>query len=455
MNSTIRALLTVGCSLVVSLVAPMAVSANSVSTLQNITPGIDNKNINGPSVNGGAPSSINADGSIIAYATFASNMVPNDTNRAADVFLYHTRTKQTEIIKFADPTRVNVSADISPNGRYVAIVSYEQVKSNGSITLVSDLFVHDRTTKQNIRANIDATGKRMDVQDEASMSNNGRVAFSSRTATGPLGTAQVDVMVVDTAAGTMRRASGAAIPGQYFYSREPKISADGRYVAFTSNRPHEDAPEQSLGQVYVSDLQTDNITLISRSEQGKLVNAHAEHPSLSDNGRHIAFVTIARLMSRDTDTYADVYQRDLDTGRLILVSETMKNVAAPQEGRSYEPSVSADGKYTAFASTGAVVRGNVKTPHEFFEQPDVFIYHRDFGMTRIVSQTVPLQDDAGRKVLYGNASPAISSDGKSIVFLTYAHEIYPDHSSVINLHLYHNPVVHIPYYDPGDILEMF
>lgn len=376
----------------------MTASANSVSTLQNITPGIDNKNISGSSAGGDVPSSVNADGSIIAYATSASNMVPNDTNKASDVFLYHVRTKQTEIIRLADPTRVNVSADISPNGRYVAIVSYEQVRSGNTITFVSDLFVHDRTTKQNKRANIDATGKRMDVQHEVSVSDNGRVAFSSRVALGPLGIAQEDVMVTDIVTGTMRRVSAAAIPGQYFHSREPRISA---------------------------------------------------------NGRHVAFVTNAQLMSRDKDIYSDVYQRNPDTGQLTFVSETMKNVAVPQEGSSYQPSVSADGKYTAFSSTGAVVRGNIKTPHEFFDQQDVFIHHRDFGITRIVSQAIPLKKDSERSVLYGNLSSAISSDGKSIAFVTNAQEIYPGHSTVLNLHLYYNPVVHTPYYDPVDTIDLF
>jgi Tol biopolymer transport system component len=98
------------------------------------------------------------------------------------------------------------------------------------------------------------------------------------------------------------------------YSNEPSISADGRYVAFHSNANNLASNDLSGNMdVFVRDLQTDTTTLVSVSTNGGSSNNSSYQPSISADGRYVAFYSHAsNLVASDANgTRADVFVRDL------------------------------------------------------------------------------------------------------------------------------------------------
>jgi Tol biopolymer transport system component len=177
-------------------------------------------------------------------------------------------------------------------------------------------------------------------------------------------------------------------------------------------------------------------------------------PSLSANGKHIAFTSRSKLLPRDTNTYSDIYERDLANGHLMLAS-TATNGAISKYGNSHSPSISADGQYVAFVSRAVdLARGGIKPLFSEPPRQDVYIHYRDFGVTRRVTDALPVPG-FGQFSKYDSHYPIISGDGKAIVFNSGSTALYPEPSRVADLYLYHNPVVAIPYYDPGDRLDLF
>ena len=137
--------------------------------------------------------------------------------------------------------------------------------------------------------------------------------------------------------------------GEEFGAGEPSISADGRMLAFTSNDPdfsveNADEGQFTAAQVYVRDMVTGLTQLVSRADgaAGAPVADAAQTPSISADGRHVAFVTATRLDPADTDG-ADgredpsVYVRDLLTDRTTLIDT------------GEYPALSGDGTRVAYA----------------------------------------------------------------------------------------------------------
>src|SRR5262249_10887083 len=120
------------------------------------------------------------------------------------------------------------------------------------------------------------------------------------------------------------RATGIAGAKENGTSFHPSISADGRFVAFVSSASNLDpADGDTTADVFVRDLQTDTTTLVSRASgaAGAKGNSDSNSPSISADGRFVAFVSFAtNLDPRDGDLGGDVFVRDLQTNTTTLVS---------------------------------------------------------------------------------------------------------------------------------------
>lgn len=137
-------------------------------------------------------------------------------------------------------------------------------------------------------------------------------------------------------------------------SRESSVSGNGRFVAFTSSATNlAPGDDNRADDVFVRDTKRHLTTLVSRiGTKGALGDGESESPSISADGRFVAFQSLARnLAPASGDEKPDVFVKDLETGRLILVSKGIGGTDA--NGSSGSPTISSSGLFVAFGSTAS------------------------------------------------------------------------------------------------------
>jgi Tol biopolymer transport system component len=315
---------------------------------------------------------ISADGRFVAFASLAPNLVAGDTNGEADVFVRDRVTGAT--------TRVNVATDgtqsegeysyglpllaLSADGQHVAFASHARNLVPGDTNGVTDIFVHDRPTG---------------VTTRVSMATWGEQANDS--------------------------------------SQWPSISADGRIVAFESAASNlVGADTNGASDVFVHDLQSGLTTRVSVGTGGSEANHGGGSPSISADARFVAFTSLSNdLVPGDTNNRSDIFVHDRMTGTTTRVS--VATGGAEAHGQSYWPSISADGTRVAFWSTASDLVAGDSGPYE-----DVFVHDLALGVTTRVSVSssgVEGNDGSGYFGL------AISGDGRSVAFWSKATNLVP------------------------------
>ena len=136
--------------------------------------------------------------------------------------------------------------------------------------------------------------------------------------------------------------------------------------------------------------------------------------AVSGDGRHVAFVSAARLLPADTNVLDDIYILDRESQRLTLA--TVSYSGAASDGTALNPQLNADGRYLAFNSRATVLTG----APDRNEVDDVFVRDGVTGITTRVSVGHGRLDGNGR-----SAYPAISGDGRSVVFESDATDLVP------------------------------
>src|SRR3954447_21043438 len=153
------------------------------------------------------------------------------------------------------------------------------------------------------------------------------------------------------AQGTTLRVSVAAGGGDTSANSDwPSASADGRYVAVSSwgdNLVPNDTNDNS--DIFVRDLQAGTTRLVSVASDGTHANGPSFTPSISADGNVIAFRSDAtNLVPNDAEGHTDVFVHTVSTGETIRVSQKPSGLGANRD--SIEPSISANGKVVAFSS---------------------------------------------------------------------------------------------------------
>jgi Tol biopolymer transport system component len=328
--------------------------------------------------------SLSADGSTVSFMSRADNLVDNDQNRAADLFVHDVANRLTE--------RANVSSDgaeskkedaplgtVSGDGRYVAFysTSYSLVPDAGC----TGVYLHDRVSK---------TTSQMSL------------TWDGRSDTGCT----------------------------YWGNGEASISQDATSVAFTF-RAGELVRNLSGDhiQVFLRDVGTGKTTLVSVALGGGAGNGLAESPVISANGRAVAFWSAASdLVAGDGNDTGDIFVRDLNNGGMERVS--VANDGSEANGPSYSPALSASGRYVVFVSSASNL-----VPGDDNDLDDVFVRDRYTGMTERVS--VGMAGEAN-----GASGPAvISGDGRTIGFSSAADNLLPgDDNGAVDIFLVPNPL---------------
>lgn len=338
---------------------------------------------------------ISANGRFVAFTSEANNLVENDLNGQQDVFLRDLQTGKTTLVSVnhAGTGSGNnrsgeqyISPAISDDGRFVVFTSYaSDLVPNYTTGFQGDVYVRDMIAGQ---------------------------------------TSLVSINRLGTGGG-----NGESVAHIQEFS-PPGISADGRYVTFTSDANDLVASDHNGGghgrDVFVRDLVEDKTILVSVNRAGNDTgNDESRAPSISDNGQFIAFWSSAtNLVANDNNGFSDVFVRDILAGTTTLVSINFQGTQSCNYGAGY-PIISANGHAVAFASTA-----NDLVEHEFSGTiQDVFVRDLVTHTTKLASIN---RDGTGGG--YGGSGSAegigmaISADGRYVAFTgaNYAHLVPND-----------------------------
>ena len=318
---------------------------------------------------------ISGNGRFVAFGSFATNLVPGDTNRQPDVFVRDLRTGVTRMVSVgrqgAKPNGDNAMPAMSANGRYIAFVSSASNLVAGDTNGVSDIFVRDMKIGVTRRVSVSSDGVQANDghSDGPGISADGRFVVFDSAATNlvPGDTNGVtDVFVRDLIAGTTRRVSvgggGAQADGATF---QPAISADGKHVAFTSQATNLAATDtDAAADVLVRSLVTGVNTQVS-FRTDSLPGSYAAGPAISADGNLVTFVTASDLVPADTNSNQDIYLRDVGAATNELISADLSGDGAGAD--TADASISASGNRVAFSSSvGTLVTGDTNGRDDVF-----------------------------------------------------------------------------------------
>ncbi len=226
----------------------------------------------------------------------------------------------------------------------------------------------------------------------------------------------VDIFVNDRLTGRTERVSedSTGVQGNY-RSERPSISVDGRFVAFESqadNLVERDTNNET--DIFVHDRFTGRTERVSEDSAGVQGNSYSQKSSISGDGRFVTFESDAdNLVGRDTNDSGDIFVHDRLTGRTERVSENSSGV----QGNSYsrEPSISTDGRFVVFSSDASnLVWGDNN------DESDIFVNDRLTGRTERVSE-----NSVGVQGNDWSVGPTISADGRFVAFISDANNLVP------------------------------
>jgi Tol biopolymer transport system component len=411
-----------------------------------------------PAITPVGPSSaadISADGRFVVFISQANGLVPVqvdtsfriDPSRATgtwDVFLRDRATGKTTLVsrsKSSPPTAAGgFSPAISADGNFVAFVGPDSQVEEGR-----PLYVYGRETDTLVLANhLPGSSGQPDggPQNQPALSADGRyVAYHCSAChlvpgqqdgrpPGPSPGLNLDVFLYDRVTGLntlVSHASDSATTTGDSPSTNPRISADGRFVVFSSAGHL--AAGQPGGGIFVFDRTTGAVTLVNRGA-GAISDGDAFDATISADGRWIAYRSRAVDLvpgQIDTNGFPDVFLYDQVTGATALVSHASSSpVTAGSADRNdyagdFTLSLSGDGRWLAFTSQATDLVPGVTNPDELIA---AYLYDRTSGQVALVSSA------AGSPGTVSMAwQPVLSADGSRIAFLSSATDLVPGQSA--------------------------
>lgn len=358
-----------------------------------------------------------------AFRSEATNLVPGDADPLADIVVVRMRKDAVHCASVAtDGTKANGASDKPALDAYARRVAFTSEADNlvaGDLNGVTDIFVRDVLSGQTERVSVASDGTEANgPSDDPALSCPGTLVVFSSHATnlvpGDTNGAS-DIFVHDRRRGETRRVSVAADGSQANgHSTRPELSNTGHWMTFVSDATNL-VPGDLNGQpdVFVCNLRTGAIELVSLATDGTQANAASARPAISANGRFIAFESAAtNLDPADGFAGVDVFVRDRRHGRTGLASGS---ASGPADGPSTYASLSASGRWIAFASAATnLVAGDTNGCIDVFRKN-----LRKGSVDRLsVSSDGEQGDD-------NSIQPSLSGQGRYALFATRACNILP------------------------------
>jgi len=337
-------------------------------------------------------------GRYVVFHSQIDSLVPNDSNNfcdtdgngvadnsCADIFVYDRETRSTTLVSVSSAgTQGNQRSShpsISPDARYITFQSeaYNLVPDGVHTCLYyraifrqcTDIFVHDRNYE---------TTERVSIASDATKANGNS---SSQT-----------------------------------------ISAEGRYVAFSSdasnlipNGTHvcrDSISSFQCNHIFIHDRSTGITERVSVASNGEKGNNGSHYPSISADGRHVVFLSSAtNLAPNDNNRMLDAFVRHLDTNQTEIVSIASDGTQGSQGVEFIAPAISADGRYVAFVSRSTNLVAN-----DTNNVTDVFVHDLYTGTTIRASVATNASQANDTSGTYHR--PSISSDGRYVFYDSWA-----------------------------------
>ena len=374
-----------------------------------------------------SPTAISADGRFVALYGFAE-LIPGAGGQQVCV-----RDRQAGTIELASASTAGVPGNnssrwpsVSADGRFVAFVSNASNLVAGDTNGCADVFVRDRQLGTTERVSVGASGAQANGYCTwTSISADGRwVAFSSEaTNLVPSDTNGCsDVFVRDLQLGTTERVSlgggGVQANGDCI---DPAISSDGRFVAFWGSASNL-VPLDTNGKkdVFVRDRLNGTTDRVSLGANGAQANGDSGYPAddvaISSDGRFVAFASVAtNLVTGDVNGSCDVFVRDRQLGTTECVSVDSSGAPGNDESGDYSVSMSADGRFVAFNSFATNLVAG-DTNNDW----DIFVRDRQLGTTSRKNTS-----SGGGQANGTSLRAGISADGTCVVFESDATNLVP------------------------------
>jgi TolB protein len=223
----------------------------------------------------------------------------------------------------------------------------------------------------------------------------------------------LDVFLRDMMTGKVLRVSRSTTGGPANGdSGEPEISADGRVVVFCSGASNL-VPGDTNGRadIFVYRVATQRIKIASVDRDGGPTDGDSCSPSISANGRYIAFESDASdLATGDDNGRLDIYLSKVRTGKNTLASHTPDGSVLDFD--SQDSSVSGNGRFVSYHSYGELV------PDDDNSDLDVFVYDRRTDRNMRASSTPDGSAGDG-----GSARADLSDDGRFVVYHSSASDL--------------------------------
>jgi len=345
---------------------------------------------------------ISANGRYVVFDSAASDLVANDNNNTVDVFERDLLNQTTALVSVningtsADSS--SSSAVVSPDGRYISFLSYANDLISGDTTSQQEVFLRDMVTGTTLIISVDNSGVPGNGSSQQQViTPDGRyvafVSFASNLAPGK------NVFVRDVQAGTTKLVSVNKTntgPGNGA-SQDPVISDDGRYVAFDSsafdlvNNDNNSAPD-----VFLRDLVNGTTTLVSINASGTGSGigigyplGGSQFPAISANGRFVSFMSYANDLVQTPTFLSNIYVRDLSSGITALLTPDNDSYAA-DSGRLNGSMMTPDAQHVVFSSDGnLMVRG------DFNQSTDVFLWSNSAASLLVAGYASPTTPGVG------------------------------------------------------------
>ena len=325
---------------------------------------------------GAGAGTVSPDGRFVAFISDATNLVAGDTNGIQYIFVLDRQSGAVERVNVAtNGAQANNFCDepaFSADGRYVAFNARASNLVPGDTNDFDDLLVYDRQKRVTERVNVDSNG----VQEEAWTYN-------------PM---------------------------------PPSISANGRYVAFSTYTAFAPNDDNETADVYVHDRRTGANELVSVDSNGVVSSSGGEFPSISADGRYVAFQANSRdlvpeeTLPNATQYVANIFVHDRRSGVTRRVSRDFKRRLGGNEW-SIWPAISGNGRFVVFASGST----NLTPEPDTNGVDDIFLFDRLTGLTKRISVA-----SDGTQANGESSVPQISADGGRVAFRSAASNLVPN-----------------------------